>query len=350
MSLQALLRGEETPVSYVVRSPKDFSGRFYSAPGVPVHDIRPIQNMPLLRLGFEEAANTKLTDHELLNVAKEHFDPIIRQEVIKETARLHVKDIRYRVQPKNEERMRAKEQDPDFCGAAGHIDFSACMVFAGDVNTFTKLTNHHLPAEHSSVARLLVKAPHPDDTTKYPANLVNVVTTSIVGGVSVPWVNERQIGMDGWQSYYDETHNQMSVQRRLTTAFDNVRAFNPKAQKIIGRMDKAAKRGVPRANEEMAEKTGVDKLLQTRSYFLINIDGEDRAFTVARDRMNSQFCFFANPETGFYQTDNALLSMLDKAVPISRESFLTFSMVAVPLPNLSKVGCLPGTDRKLRAA
>lgn len=347
MSLQALLRGEETSVSYVVRNPGSLSGRYYSAPGVPVHDIRPIQNMRLLRLAFEAETGKTLADHALLNVAKEHFDPIIRKDITKETARLQVEDIRYRKIPKTEARMRDKERDPEFCGAAGHTDISACMAFGRDLPTFIKLTNHHLPAENSSVARLLIKATHPDHT-KYPANLANVVTTSVVGGLTVPWVNERQIGMDGWQSYYDVTHSQVNVQRRLKQVFEE-HVLNPQAQKIIGRLNKAILRNVPRVNEEMAEKTGVDKLLQTRFYYLTKIEGEDRAFTVARDSMNSQFCFFANPETGFYQTDNALLGMLDRATQISREDFLTYSMATVPLPDMTKAGCLP-PEAKLRIA
>ena len=337
MSLQALLRGEETSVSYVLREPSQFSRRFYSAPGVPVHDIRPIQNLPLLRVAFAEEGQKDLSDHTLLNLAKEHFDPIIRREVRAETGRFKVQEIKYRENPKSADRINQKERDTSFYGAAGHTDISACMIFAKDVATFGKITEHYLPANNSSVARLTVKAANPDSDTRYPANLANVITMDVIGGITVPWINERQIGMNGWQKSYDETHTQVGRQRRITQFFEGAGNVDAKQIKSLTKIQTEAARTVPQVNDEMSRKAGTDKLLQKREFYMI----DDTAFVLARDGLGAEFCFFADPKTGFYRTENSLRGKVSEATPIKREDFYLHSMMTVPTPDLSRSGALP---------
>ncbi len=350
LSLQALLRGEETSVSYVLREPTQFSRRFYSGPGIPVHDIRPIQNLPLLRLAFEAEGEKGLTDHGLLKVAKEHFDPIIRREVASETSRMKIKEVKYREAHKSEIRISQKEAE-ESSGAGIHTDISACMIFAKDLPTFSKLTDHYLPTNNSAVARLIIKAANPDTTTRYPANLANVVTMGVVGGITVPWVNERQIGMNGWQQAYDETHNHVNRQRRLDQAFGDAVSINPQMLKSLSKLARESRETVPRVNDAMSRKAGTDKLIQERRFYMVRQDdGKEIAFVVARDKLGEEFCFHADEKTGFYRTENSLRSQIGKATEIRREDFYLHSMMTVEAPDLSKSGVLPEGARPRLAA
>lgn len=337
MSLKALLNGQQTSVPYTLggTSQKNLSNKFFSSVGVPVHTLRPNQNLPLLRLALGSSyAGRFEDDYDLLvNGAgpafRSEFEMHVRKIIHRDAA-----VVKFREKPKSLFRMRDKEalMEGGAVGAESHTDINAVMIFAKDIAAFERLTDRLRPSNNANVAQLKEKAANPDENY-FPGNTIKYIVEKNFGDLKrVPMVTEIILLMDGCQDYYTYTHDQVEKRRGLSKFWNsNSRGKGDidvqlSAAYMLGTTGQA----IPRVNKEMAKVTGMDSICQDRSYHLI--DGIPVTHVVTKKGDN--FAFTPDAESGFYVVDNSYLQRISKDTRSSREEFLIRSQDMVPMPDV----------------
>lgn len=353
MSLKTMLSGDSTSVPYRLQSVTKTSlrDRFFSSVGVPVHTLRPDQNIPVLRLALQSANVTFEDDYDLLRKAA----PLFQEEFARHVRKITHKDaaeIMYRSQPKQLSRMRDKENaagEGATC-AASHTDLNAVMIFAKDIQAFQRLTDRLRPANNSHVAQLKEKSVNPDESF-FPGNTVKYIVERNIGGIkNVPMVCEIIILMDGCQKYYRDTHDKQELNRGMNKWwkdwFDAPHRGHSDVEVVaaLAKIEAKNSRSLPKVNRDMAKATGMDLIYQQREYHFV--DG--MPVTHVRNKLGENFCFAPNPNTGFYERADQFLGKISPQTKSSREEFLILSQDLVPAPDIKRLsGRLPDASPQL---
>lgn len=338
MSLRALLNGQESIVPFKGTDLTRLCDKFYSSVGAPVHQLRPEQNLSTLRRAMRNAGFQVDNTHEMLRAAAGVFRPEFEREVKKISAN-DVKEIKFRPVPKTISRMIQKEQslgDDHVSGPAAHTDVEAVTLFAKTPEAVERITNRLRPMYNFNTMQLKEKIVDPD-RKGFPANTVKYCISKTVGGIqNVPWIAEIQILIDGSQKYCDRTHEDMGVGRGYDRWIkSNGRGLSDTSVLLsIGKLIGSVEKHIPALNKDMAAATGMDKLRQTRSYYLI----DNVPVAHVRNKMGDNYCFIPDAATGFYRVENSYLSELSPEKIVSKEDFLTYALALVPVPNVALSG------------
>ncbi len=345
--LRTFLSGEQTAVQFLVRQPEDVSRAFNSFGG-PVHYIRPEQNLPALRIGLNALGIPFSDDHELLHAAFKLFRPDFEKQVRKLAGR-DAAEIHFRDEPKSLSRMWDKETDPrerDVASPASHTDVDGVQIYARNIQSFIRITNKLRPSNNAQTLQMKEKAINAEDTG-FPANTFKYVLIRKINWITVPWVVEILGLIDGTQEICKQSHKGMGIDRAVQKWFSEERRGVGDVDVLTSTayIHQRAVSERPSLNREMAIATGLDKLRQTRTYFLI----DDVPITHATDKMGADFCFVPDPTTGLFREENSYLGRLDKQLQISREDFIFYSraLVSPPDARLSGVVSTPALVSKI---
>lgn len=213
MSLRDFLSGRPTSLALSVRDPINL-GKAFMAVGCPVHYIRPVQNLAALRLGLNAIGASFSNDHTMLHAAVPVFRPSFEKEIKRLVGR-DATELHFRPAPKALYRMEEKEtspDEPDVQSAASHTDVDGVQIYARSLKSFVHITNKLRPANNSHSVQMKEKAINPE-RTGFPGNTVKYVLERNLGGVTVPWIVEIQILMDGAQKYCKGSHHDMEFDR-----------------------------------------------------------------------------------------------------------------------------------------
>jgi len=335
MSLKQLLSGQPTSVPYRLRESVGLSLRekFFSSVGVPVHTLRPDQNLDLLRTAFKSIGVEYADDYELLLGASRFFQSEFEKQIRKI---VHKGEAEICMRPKEKDlgRMRDKENaagEGATC-AASHTDLNAVKLFARDLDSFLRLTERLRPSKNSHTAQLKEKSVNPDETF-FPGNTVKYVVERDIGNFKkVPFVTEIIILMDGCQPYDIETHDEVDIKRGIAHFWGGNRKGLQDLSVVMaaGKLDTKATSRQSKANRDMAKATGLDQIVQHRDYHLV----DKVPVTHVTNLRGDNFCFVPNPSTGMYEEDNSYLGKIGPHNKSSREEFLILSLEMVKAPDI----------------
>ncbi len=338
MSLRALLNGQESIVPFKGGDLTRLCEKFYSSVGSPVHTLRPEQNLSTLRQAMRNAGFAVGNTHEMLRDAVGVFRPEFEREIRKISGN-DVQETKFRAIPKSISRMLQKESsegDDGVLGPASHTDVEAVTLFAKTPEAFDRITSRLRPMNNLNTVQLKEKAVDPDGKG-FPANTAKYCVTKTVGGIKdVPWIAEIQVLIHGSQKFCDKSHEDMHFERGYEKWINgSSRGLSDSSVLVAaGKLKNYVSRHIPTLNKDMAAATGMDKLRQARSYYLIG----DTPVAHVRNQMGDNYCFIPDTATGFYRVENSYLSELAPEKLISKKDFLTYALALVPVPNLALSG------------
>lgn len=333
--LRAFLSGEQSAIPYQLKDSKGALTKSFSGVGTPVHDLRPEQNMALLRLAFASKGITSLSDHQLIIEAGKIFQPEL-EKVVQKLCGRGVEEIKSRP-PKRLERMIEKEA-LDGLKPQGHTDSAALTVYSKNPAAFIRHTNIFRPCNNSMTAQMKEKAATPDGS-EFCGNMVKIILEQKIGKIKVPFVCEVLLMIDGCQDKYTRTHRDMNGERDWDRFYNNPnhKSFLDPTVVVAAsvRKDRLSKHK-RELNHEMAVASGLAELRQERTYYMVG----NTPVMFATNQKGDKHFIVPDAKTGLYRDDQSFAVKIADATRITREQYVGRAREMVPVPDMKKSGGL----------
>jgi hypothetical protein len=336
VGVKAFLGGEPSLIPYKLKIEERQSlSRAFSGVGTPVHNLRPVQNLPYLRMAMESAGLKFDNDAELLLAVAELYQPELEKVATKILGR-GVAEILPRP-PKLLCRMREKEI-MDGLSIEGHTDLAAIAVFSRTERDLIRHTNNFRPCNNAMVAQMKEKTATPEDGSSFAANTIKIIIERDIGTFEkVPFVCEIQSMLDGCQKEYKSTHKGIEEQRGLLKFFnlgERKGRQDPNVLVAAGYVRDKAEKKLRKTNQAMAKATGLDELQQNRTYYMV----DDVPVMHATNKRGDDLYLIPDTKTGLYRHEASYANKIQRGTVIKREDFIIASRALVPTPDVSNSG------------